>query len=183
MRIAIVGAGGIGGYYAGVLRRSGHELRLLARGANLDAIRSGGLEIRTPESTWRATVLATDDARQLGDADAAVVAVKSYSLAEVAPAVRTLAAGGAAVLPLLNGVDAADRLAELGVPRDQILGGLTYIGAVRVGPGIFERRTPFQRVLVGELAGGRSQRAERMAAAFLFAVVIGLPALLLLSGV
>jgi 2-dehydropantoate 2-reductase len=52
------------------------------------------------------------------------------------------------------------------VPRGQILGGLTYIGAVRVGPGVFERRTPFQRVLVGELNGGTSQRAERIAAAF-----------------
>jgi 2-dehydropantoate 2-reductase len=166
VRIAIVGAGGIGGYYAGVLARAGHELRVLARGANLDAIRSRGLEVRAPESTWRPTVFATDDARELGEVEVAVVAVKSYSLVEVADAVRTVAAAGAAVLPLLNGVDAADRLADVGVPHGQILGGLTYISAVRVSPGVFERRSPFQRVLVGELNGGTSQRAERIAAAF-----------------
>jgi 2-dehydropantoate 2-reductase len=166
VRIAIVGVGGIGGYYAGLMARAGHELRLLARGANLDAIRSRGLEIRTPESTWRATVFATDDARELGEVEAAVVAVKSYSLSDVAAAVRTLAMAGAAVLPLLNGVDAADRIAELGVPRDQLLGGVTYISAVRVRPGVFERRSPFQRVLLGELRGGMSQRANRIAATF-----------------
>jgi 2-dehydropantoate 2-reductase len=63
-------------------------------------------------------------------------------------------------------VDAADRLVASGVPADRVLGGLTEISAARVAPGVVERRSPFQRVGVGELAGGISERAERIAAAF-----------------
>jgi 2-dehydropantoate 2-reductase len=166
VRILVVGAGGVGGYYGGVLARAGHEVRVLARGANLGALRSRGIEVRTPEGAWRGPVQATDDVRHLGEVEVAVVAVKSYSLDSVAAATRTLAERGAAVLPLLNGVDAADRLAAAGVPRERLLGGVTYISAVRLAPGVFERRSPFQRVLVGELGGGTSERAERIAGAF-----------------
>jgi len=70
------------------------------------------------------------------------------------------------VLPLLNGVDAASRLVGLGVAQEQLLGGVTYISAARIGPGLVERRSPLQRVLVGELGGGVSERARRVAAVF-----------------
>jgi len=72
------------------------------------------------------------------------------------------------VLPLLNGVDAADRLVDAGVPRGAVLGGVTFISAVRVAPGIVERLSPFQRVVVGELdeGGTRGVRADAVAEAF-----------------
>jgi 2-dehydropantoate 2-reductase len=63
-------------------------------------------------------------------------------------------------------VDAADRLVAGGVPEAQVLGGLTEISAARVGPGIVERRSSFQRIVVGERAGGLSDRTERIAALF-----------------
>jgi 2-dehydropantoate 2-reductase len=168
--VAIVGAGGVGGYYGGLLSRARREVYVLARGAHLAAIQAGGLAVRTPAESWTADVRATDDAGAiagaLGDGDLVLVAVKAYSLAEVAPAVARLADRGPAVLPLLNGVDAAERLAGLGVARERLLGGVTYLSAVRTGPGTVERRGPFQRVLVGELAGGASERARRVAALF-----------------
>jgi 2-dehydropantoate 2-reductase len=170
MRIAILGAGGVGGYFGGALARAGHSVAMLARGAHLDAMRERGLEVRTPEGTWTAAVEATDDPAKLGAADLAIVAVKTYSLAEIAPAARLLAEAGAVILPLLNGVEAADRLIESGVSDDRVLGGLTEISAARIGPGIVERRSTFQRVVVGERAGSlspqASERAERIAAAF-----------------
>ena len=166
MRITILGAGGIGGYYGGILARAGHPVTLLARGAHLDALRERDLEVRTPEGSFTVPVEAADDSQALGPTDLAIVAVKSYSLAEIAPAARLLAEGGAVILPLLNGVDAADRLIAAGVPGDRVLGGLTEISAARIAPGVVERRSPFQRVGVGELAGGVSKRAERIAAAF-----------------
>ncbi len=170
MRVAIIGAGGVGGYYGAQLARHGYEVHLLARGAHLDAIRARGLDIRTPDGTWAVPVHATDDPTALADAfgpgDLAVVAVKAYSLAEIAPAVRLLADRGTVILPLLNGVDAADRLAALGVARTQLVGGVTYVSAERTAPGIVMRHSPFQRVLVGELHGGVSDRTERIAAAF-----------------
>ncbi|MBW8878610.1 MAG: ketopantoate reductase family protein [Acidobacteria bacterium] len=166
MRIAILGAGGVGGYYGGALARAGHAVALLARGAHLEALRGRGLEVRTPEGTFTAAVAATDEPRELGQVELAVVAVKSYSLPEIVPAARLLAERGAVILPLLNGVEAADRLVAQGVPGDRVLGGLTEISAARLGPGVVERRSAFQRVVVGERAGGVSERAERIAAAF-----------------
>lgn len=166
MRVAVVGAGGVGAYYGGVLARAGHEVVLLARGPNLAAIRARGLEVRSPEGSFTVTVEATDDTEMIGSADVAIVAVKTYSLADVAPAVRRVAVAGAVVVPLLNGVEAPDRLIAAGVPASAVLGGLSQISAVRVAPGVAERRSPFQKVTVGELAGGIGQRAERIAAAF-----------------
>jgi 2-dehydropantoate 2-reductase len=169
MNIAILGAGGVGGTFGGILARAGNSVTLLARGAHLAAIRERGLEVRTPEETFIAAVAATDDPQEIGDAgdvELAVVAVKSYSLPEIVPAVRLLAERGAVILPLLNGVEAADRLIEQGVPGDRVLGGLAEISAARLGPGIVERRSAFQRVVAGERAGGLSERTERIAAAF-----------------
>lgn len=165
MRIAILGVGGVGGYYGGILARAGHAVALLARGENLEALRQRGLEIRTPQETFTAAVTAAGDPREIGPADLAIVAVKTYSLPEIAPAARFLAQSGAAILPLLNGVDAADRLIESGVPADRVLGGMTHISAARIAPGVIECRSPFQRVVLGERSGGLSERAERFAAA------------------
>ncbi|MES1245085.1 MAG: ketopantoate reductase family protein [Acidobacteriota bacterium] len=166
MRIAVLGAGGVGGYFGGALARAGHDVALLARGAHLDAVREKGLEIRTPEGAFTVRVAAESEAEALGPVDLALVAVKTYSLAEIASAAAVLARQGADVVPLLNGVDAAERLIESGVPAERVLGGLTHLSAARVEPGVVELRSPFQRVIVGERAGGLSERAERIAAAF-----------------
>jgi 2-dehydropantoate 2-reductase len=166
MNIAILGAGGVGGYFGGILARAGHRVALLARGAHLEALRERGLEVRTPEGMFTVTVEAVGDADELRGIELAVVAVKSYSLAEIAPAARLLAERGAVVLPLLNGVEAADRLIASGVQGERVLGGLAEISAVRTAPGVVERRSPFYRVVVGERVGGVSERAERIAAAF-----------------
>ena len=166
MRIAILGAGGVGGYYGATMARAGHDVRLFARGAHRDAIRSGGLEVREPDSTWTIPLTATDDPGELDDSDLAVVAVKSYSLNEVAPVARRLAEGGAVVLPLLNGVEAFDTLAMQGVPVERMLEGVTMIGAARPAPGVIQRMSDFRIVILGEHTGGRSERAERAAAAF-----------------
>jgi len=166
MKIAILGAGGVGGYFGGLLARAGHRVVLLARGAHLEAVRERGLEVRTPEGSFTVAVEAVDGPEELREIELAVLAVKGYSLAEIAPAARWLAERGAVVLPLLNGVEAADKLIAAGVPGDRVLGGLTEISAVRVGPGVVERRSQFQRIVLGEQMGGASERAERIAAAF-----------------
>jgi 2-dehydropantoate 2-reductase len=153
LRIAVLGAGGVGGWYAGALALAGIDVSVLARGAHLDAIRKNGLELRSAEGVQHARVLATNDVRDLGRPTLAIISVKAYSLPEIAPAAAHLAAGGAALLPLLNGIEAADRLAALGVPRNSLLGGLTVISAARVAPGVIERRSTFQRIVIGALGG------------------------------
>src|SRR4051812_23711745 len=124
MKIGIVGAGGIGSYYGGLLSRAGHSVRLLARGDHLETIRTNGLQVRTPEETFVTSLDATDDGDSLRDSEYVIVAVKSYSLGEVAPTLVTAAKKGATIVPLLNGVDVAERLDALGVPRESTVGGL-----------------------------------------------------------
>jgi 2-dehydropantoate 2-reductase len=166
LRFTIIGAGGVGGCFGGALARAGHDVALYARGAHLDAIRRDGLTIRTPEETQVVRLIASDTIDDLPPADVAVVAVKSYSLADVMPAARSAAARGATVLPLLNGVTAADELAAAGVPRTNVLGGLARISAARTAPGVVERRSSFQSMVVGEIGGGLTERATAIAHAF-----------------
>ena len=166
MKVIVLGAGAVGAYYGGLLARTGHEVTCFARGANFAAIQEHGLEVRTPEGAFRARVTATDRAQALAPADCAILAVKSYSLREIAPVVGHCAAQTTTIVPLLNGVETAERLAQLGVPAPALVGGLTTISAVRVAPGVVERRSPFQIVVVGELDGRASERVGRIAAAF-----------------
>lgn len=169
MRLVVLGAGAVGAYYGGLLARAGHTVTCFARGATLAALRERGLEVRTPEGSFRPPVSVADRGAALPAADVALLAVKSYSLADVAPLVRRCAERGATILPLLNGVETAERLEQLGVPRTALLGGLTTISAVRVAPGVVERKSPFQVVVVGEREGqeGRdSERVARIVAAF-----------------
>jgi len=166
MRFTIIGAGGVGGYYGALLAAAGHEVRVLARGENLRVITESGLRVETPDGAFRATVSATDDAAALGPADIAIVAVKSFALHEVAAAAARLASDGAVVLPLLNGVDAGQRLAAAGVPRERLLDGLTYISAQRIAPGVIRRTSPFHRVIVGASAGDAGKHVDDIVAAF-----------------
>jgi len=163
MRFVIVGAGGIGAYFGGELARAGHEVTVYARGAHLDAMRAHGLTVRTPEGAFVARVGATNDPNELPTADVVIVAVKSYSLPDVTPVVRLVAERGADVVPLLNGVTAADELIAGGVPASRVLGGLARVSVVRTEPGVVERRSGFHSIVVGELRGGLSERATKIA--------------------
>lgn len=166
MRFIVVGAGGVGGCFGGELARVGHEVTMFARGAHLEALRRNGLTVRTPDGEFTTRVGAVGEPERLPPADVALIAVKSYSLAEIVPAARAVAASGAYIVPLLNGVTAADELIAAGVARSSVLGGIARVSAARIGPGIVERRSTFQSAVIGELGGGASDRATAIATAF-----------------
>src|SRR4029077_20476488 len=131
-----LGAGAIGAYYGGQLARTGHEVTLYARGDNLPALRQRGLEIRTTEGSPVVQLAATDRVEELGAADFAILAVKSYSLDAIAPVVECVAKSGGRILPFLNGVETKQRLVALGVSSTAMLGGVTRISVARVQPGV-----------------------------------------------
>jgi 2-dehydropantoate 2-reductase len=166
VKIVVLGAGAVGAYYGGQLARVGHDVTCFARAATLAALRERGLEIKTPEGAFQVRVTATDRVDALEPADFAILAVKSYSLADIALVARHCASQGTAVVPLLNGVETAERLGQLGVPPAAVIGGVTTISVVRVAPGVVERRGPLQIVVVGELDGRVTERVGRVAAAF-----------------
>jgi 2-dehydropantoate 2-reductase len=148
-RFGILGAGAMGSYYAALLSRAGREVHLLARGAHLEALRSKGLAVTLPSGTIHTTPNVIGTWTEAPRVDFALLTVKSYSLDEIAPAAASAARDGAMILPLLNGVDIRDRLVALGVPAEQILGGVATISVARTSPGVVERRSPFDRVIAG----------------------------------
>jgi 2-dehydropantoate 2-reductase len=166
MRIAIVGAGGVGGLLAGLLARAGTEVLLVARGAALKAVRAGGLEVDSPLGRFTARVgAASDDPGALGAADAVLVAVKAWQVEGIAPDLRPLLAGGGFAVPLQNGVEAAGRLAAA-LGEERVVGGLTHVLAWTEGPGRIRHVGPVPRVTLGERGGrgGRpSARVEALA--------------------
>ena len=165
MRIAIIGAGGVGGYYGAKLAQAGHDVRLLARGEHLDAIRKNGMVIKDHDRSFTVPMNATDRAEDLRGAEWAMLAVKSYSVAELTDLIVKLAKDGTTIVPALNGVTIADTLVAAGVPRAQILGGTTITNAHKLAPGVIERLSRRDRFAVGELDGTMSDRAKAIAAA------------------
>lgn len=166
MRIAIVGAGGVGGLLAGLLARSGAEVRALARGAHGDAIRTRGIRVDSPLGRFTARLAAvSDDAAALGPADAVLVAVKAWQVADLAPRLAPLVATGGVAVPLQNGVEAAGRLAAaLGEAR--VAGGLITVLSWIEGPGAVKQVGAPPRVKMGERGTGRpSARLEALAVA------------------
>ncbi|MFI5238789.1 MAG: ketopantoate reductase family protein [Gemmatimonadales bacterium] len=162
MRLAILGAGGVGGYFGALLARAGHDVVLYARGDNLKAIRTNGITIRDANGSFTVPIGATNEVGELAGAAFAMVTVKSYSLGEIAPVARELALGGATIVPLLNGVEAAGDLERAGVPRSQLIGGQTNVSASKAEPGVIQRALWRERVVVGELDGQLSQRVTEL---------------------
>src|SRR5689334_9312085 len=105
MKVCVLGAGAIGAYYGGQLSRAGHDVTLYARGDNLEAIEARGLEIKTADGSSTVSIAATDNVAELGTPDFAILGVKSYSLAAIAPVIKQIAAAGATIVPFLNGVE------------------------------------------------------------------------------
>ena len=160
MRFAIVGAGGVGGYFGGKLARAGEDVGFVARGEHLAAIREKGLEVTGPGDSFLVRpAKATDDPASLGAADVVIVAVKAWQLPELLPRLRPLVGTQTAVLPLLNGVEAPGQLAgAFGAPR--VLGGLCAVLSFVARPGVIEHLGAPASISLGELGGGTSPRVE-----------------------
>lgn len=168
MRIAIVGAGGVGGLLAGLLGRAGIDVAIVARGRHAEAIRTDGLHVDSPLGKFTVRVAAaSDDPAALGPADAVLVAVKAWQVAEIAPRLAPLVAGGGVAVPLQNGVEAAGRLAQA-LGEERVAGGLLSVLAWIERPGAVKHVGFAPRVKMGERgarAGGASPRLAALAEA------------------
>jgi 2-dehydropantoate 2-reductase len=161
MRIAIVGSGGVGGYFGGRLAAAGTEVIFFARGAHLDALRSQGLHIHSPLGDIHlAHVNATEDPVAVGPVDVVFFTVKLYDTESAIALLPPLIGPETVVVPFQNGVDSVDRLVRA-VGRDHTAGGTAYVAAVIAEPGTI-RHTANERLTVGELDGTRSARLERL---------------------
>jgi 2-dehydropantoate 2-reductase len=148
-----------------MLDRAGHSVTLITRGEHLRAIGEHGLLVRSPNDQFVAHPTVGDDRSTVAGCEYVIVAVKGYSIRDVAPMIAAAARGGSVVVPLLNGVDAAERLEAHGVSRDSIVGGLATISVFRTTPGVVERRSAIDRIVVGDLDRVTRERSTRLAAA------------------
>jgi 2-dehydropantoate 2-reductase len=161
MKIAILGSGGLGGYFGGRLAAAGVDVSFIARGAHLAALRTHGLRIDSPNGNLHLPrVNATDDAATVGSVDAVFFAVKRYDTDAATPLLPPLIGRDTVVIPFQNGVDSADALIPI-VGRPHVARGVSYVTAVIAEPGVI-RHTALDRLIFGEIDGRRSTRLERL---------------------
>jgi len=172
MRVLVVGAGGVGGYFGARLARAGTAVTFLARGAHLEAMRRDGLRVRSAvDGEWVVKADAVSDVAGQPVADVVLFCVKSFDTESAAVAVRPAVGPQTAVVSLQNGVDNEETLDRVLGPGHAV-GGVAYVFATIESPGVIAHRLA-GRVVFGELDGRPSPRLERLREAFAAA---GVPA-------
>lgn len=161
MRLAVVGAGGVGGYFGGRLAAAGEDVSFLARGAHLEALRARGLRIESPfGNVHLPRVSASSDPAEIGPVDVVFFAVKLYDTDQAAALLPPLIGEHTVVIPYQNGVESIDTLTRA-VGRPHVAGGTAYVAAVISEPGVI-RHTAMDTIVFGELDGTRSPRLEQL---------------------
>jgi 2-dehydropantoate 2-reductase len=166
MRIAVIGAGGVGGLFGGQLARGGHEVAFVARGEHLHAIQRDGLTVDADQESWSVRpAVATDDPADVGPVDAVVLAVKTFQLEAAVAQLNPLLREDTVVLPLQNGVEAAEQVAaRLG--RERVLVGLCGTLSWVAGPGRIRSLGNTHFVRFGEPDNRKSERVQGLLQAF-----------------
>jgi 2-dehydropantoate 2-reductase len=164
MRIGVIGAGGIGGLYGGLLARAGHDVGFLARGPHLEQIQRKGLEIRSAAfGTFTVQARASSDPRELGRSELVLFAVKTYDLDSGAQAALEMLEVDGHALTLQNGLDAADQLAGV-IGPERVLIGTTALETTIVAPGVVGHLTPTHAISVASFEGPPAEAVSRVVA-------------------
>jgi len=181
VKICIYGAGAVGGLTAGWLARSGHEVSVVARGAQLDAIRRSGLRVRSASAVESFPVKAESDPARLGPQDYVLVTVKAQSLTDVAAHIGPLLGPETGIVTAMNGVpwwffdrlkfgNGKERLESLdpggnlarAMPTDRIVGCVIHLAASTPEPGLISHNMG-RKLIVGEPGGSNTARTKRIA--------------------
>lgn len=164
MRIAVVGAGGVGGAFGAALAKAGADVTFIARGAHLAAMKSKGLRIEGGRGeTHLVPTQATDDPASVGPVDFVLFCVKLWDVESAGQHIKPLVGRETAVIPLQNGIDAPERLVPI-LGAQAVMGGVAQISASIVEPGVIRQVGTFMRMLFGELDGSTSKRGEALLA-------------------
>ena len=153
MRIAVMAAGAVGGYFGARMAAAGHEVHFIARGALLEAIRNNGLKIESPLGDLHLKdAKATDDPKTIGPVDIVMFAVKLWDAEKAAEQARPLVGAATRVITLQNGVDSVERLAPI-LGADNVVGGTAYIATVMASPGVISHTSAFATIRCGRTDG------------------------------
>jgi len=166
VRIAVFGSGAVGGYFGGRLAEAGEDVAFVARGEHLAAIRRSGLRVTSIDGDFVVhPARATDDPAALGPVDVVLLGVKAWQVSEAAGALRPLVGSRTIVVPLQNGIEAPERLADV-LGAEHVLGGLCRIIGHLVAPGRIRHAGAEPYIAFGPLEPSTRDRAEALRAAF-----------------
>ncbi len=166
MRVAVIGTGGTGGYFGGVLARAGEEVVFVARGAHLDAIRSRGLTVKSRlAGEFTVPARTADDLREIGPVDLILFCVKAYDTAEAAERLRPLVGPNTLILSVQNGIDNEERIVRI-VGKTHVLGATAQVSSVIESPGVIAQTAGPGKIIFGELDGPPSPRTEQLLGTF-----------------
>ncbi|MFA6127712.1 MAG: 2-dehydropantoate 2-reductase [Bacteroidales bacterium] len=166
MKIAIIGTGGVGGYFGGKLAKAGFDVTFLARGKHLKAIKQKGLNIESIQGNFTVDpVKATDSFQAIGLADLVIIAVKAWQVREVAKELHNILEPDTLVMPLQNGISATEELSEQ-IHPDHIIGGLCRIISKISSPGVITHFGMEPEIVFGELNHSLTDRVSKLKAVF-----------------
>lgn len=162
MKLAVIGSGGVGGYFGGRLAQAGHDVTFVARGAHLAAMRKSGLRVFSIEGDFTLPEFqAIDDPAAIGPVDVVLLAVKTWQVKEAAERLAPLLRPESAVLTLQNGVEAPDEVARV-CGREHVIAGVCRLMSYVAEPGVIRHAGVTPKVELGEWSGGTSLRAEAL---------------------
>jgi len=159
LKIAIMGSGGIGGYYGAMLQNGGADVTFIARGAQLAALRQGGIAVEGVKPVQLPKVKATDNPKTIGKVDMVIFSVKLRDTESAGRQILPLLGPDTGIISLQNGVQKDDMLAPI-VGREHLLGGAAYIGVSVVRPGVIRKAGTMERLAFGEFDNKVSARAQ-----------------------
>ena len=161
MRIAVMGSGGLGGYFGARLSHGGAEVNFIARGKHLQAMRSEGLRIEGPDAIVLPRVNATDNPDELGTVDVVMLCVKLWDTEAALRQIRPLVGPATTIISFQNGV-LKDQYLRAAYDESHLMGGVGYVATTIDRPGVIRQTGPMQRLLFGEFDGSRSTRGQAL---------------------
>ena len=162
MRIAVMGTGGMGGYFGGLLARAGEEVAFIARGAHLEAIRKNGLAVKSVlVGDFTISATATDNPSDIGPVDFVLFCVKAYDTSVAAEQTRPLIGPETVLLSVQNGIDNEQQIGEV-IGSEHVVGCVSYVSSTIQSPGVIAQTGGPGTIVFGEMQGGKSARTEAL---------------------
>lgn len=165
MKIVIIGAGGVGGYFGGKIAKAGYDVTFIARGKHLEAITTNGLQVKSIDGDFTVFPKVTDDISSVKNPDLIILGVKSWQVVEVAQQILPILKRNTMVLPLQNGADNADKLLSV-LPVKNVLAGLSRIVSKIEAPGIINHFAFMPQINFGEYDNSKTARIQKIKTVF-----------------
>jgi 2-dehydropantoate 2-reductase len=162
MKIAIIGVGGVGGYFGGKLAHAGYNVTFVARGEHLKAIQQNGLVVKSIHGDFKVeSIKATDDIKSIGAADLIITSVKAWQIKEIARELKDVINSNTTILSLQNGILATEELMEF-INRENVIGGLCRIISKIESPGVINHLGLDPVIIFGELDNSVTERIQKI---------------------